>query len=93
MIALSSQPPSPIQDFADVCIQVPATCLPPASLMGADPSSLHRTGSADGRESRLLMGSSYELALQLFFDAIAVLLQKQLGITDAKLKATHTNLE
>lgn len=61
--------------------------------MSADPSSLHRTGSADGRESRLLMGSSYELALQLFFDAFAVLLQRRLGVSDSKLKATHTNLE
>lgn len=76
-----------------MCIQVPATCLPPASLMAADPSSLHRTGSADGRQSCLLMGSSYELALQLFFDTFAVLLQKRLGVSDAKLKATHTNLE
>lgn len=93
VLLLTSQPPSPIQDFADIVIQVPATCLPPASLLNADVRNLHRTGSADGRKSRLLMGSSYELALQLFFDAIAVLLQQRLNVDDALLKTTHTNLE
>ncbi|KAG7672159.1 hypothetical protein Ndes2526B_g06857 [Nannochloris sp. 'desiccata'] len=93
VLLLTSQPPSPLQDFADIVIQIPATCLPPASLLNADVRHLNRTGSADGRQSRLLMGSSYELALQLFFDAFAVLLQQKLNVDDARLKANHTNLE
>jgi 6-phospho-3-hexuloisomerase len=93
VLLLTSQPPSPLQDFADIVIQIPATCLPPASLLNGDVRHLNRTGSADGRQSRLLMGSSYELALQLFFDVVAVLLQQRLNVDDTNLKATHTNLE
>ena len=93
VLCFTSQPPSPLQDFADVCIQVPATCLSPASLLGVDPASLHRTGSAGGGHSVLLMGSSYELALQLLLDVVTKLLQARLGVRSARMKATHTNLE
>jgi 6-phospho-3-hexuloisomerase len=93
VLAFTSQPPSPLQDFADVCIQIPATCLSPASPLGVDPASLHRTGSAGGGHSALPMGSSYELALQLFLDVVTKLLQARLGVQTSRMKATHTNLE
>lgn len=93
VIGFTSQPPSPLQDWADLCIQVPATCLPPASLLDQSPVHLHRTGGVDGTHSILPMGSSYELALQLFFDVVALFLQQRLGIAGEMMKARHTNLE
>lgn len=93
VIGFTSQPPSPLQDWADLCIQVPATCLPPASLMGQSPVLLHRTGGVDGSHSVLPMGSSYELALQLFFDVVTLLLQRRLGVAVETMKARHANLE
>lgn len=93
VIAFTSQPPSPLQDFADICLRIPATCLPPVSLLGDDPSHLHRTGGSDGRHSVLPMGSSYELALQLFCDMVALLLQQKLGVESGQMKSRHANLE
>lgn len=43
--------------------------------------------------STLQMGSAYELALQLVFDMVSILLQRRLGLSDAAMKARHTNLE
>ena len=92
VIVFSSQPPSPLQDFADVCIQVPATCLPPTPLLlPAAASAAPRMASGD---SVLLMGSSYELALQLFFDIVCILLRNKLGgVSTGQMLARHTNLE
>jgi 6-phospho-3-hexuloisomerase len=93
VVGFTSQPPSPIQDWANFIVQIPATCLPPASLLGQDPAHLHRIGSADGSHSILPMGSSYECALQLFFDLVSLLLQRRLGVAMESMKARHTNLE
>ena len=48
---------------------------------------------ADQRGSVLPMGSSYELALQLFLDCVALLLVARLAIPADGLEARHTNLE
>jgi len=87
ILLLTSRSFTPLK-IADTIIWIPATCLPPVDRHRSNISS-----TTDGIQSRLLLGSSYELALQLFFDAIAVLLQQKLNINDAQLEATHTNLE
>jgi hypothetical protein len=39
------------------------------------------------------MGSSYELALQLFCDMVSLMLQHKLSIDSGQMKGRHTNLE
>jgi len=49
--------------------------------------------SAGGGQSILPMGSSYELALQLFFDVVCILLQKRVKQDEGQMTSRHTNLE
>lgn len=95
VLAFTSQPPSPFQDFADLCLQIPAQCLAPTLPMDEDIDCgpTIRSRSSDGKESVLLLGSSYELALQCFLDIAAVLLTKKLNLTSSQLAHRHTNLE
>lgn len=94
--------------WADAVLRIPATCMSPADQAGAGGSTTPGEGPSAGTglarptppaaptaapPSPLLMGSSYELALQLYFDLVAVLLQRQLGLTDVDMSARHTNLE
>lgn len=94
--------------WADVVLRIPATCLPPAEPAGTGSGAPPGAGPAAGpflahpelsatppaaARSPLLMGSSYELALQLVFDLVAVLLPERLGLTDGDMLARHTNLE
>jgi len=48
---------------------------------------------ADRSTSILLMGSSYELTLQLFFDSVCVLLREHGKTSDEDAEQRHTNLE
>lgn len=50
-------------------------------------------GTTTTSASQLQMGSAYELALQLAFDLVSIMLQQRLGLTEAAMKARHTNLE
>lgn len=75
-----------------------------AALAAADAAAAPSAGAAaaDARRppeaqpeapSPLLLGSSYELALQLFLDLVCVLLAERLELAPAALAARHTNLE
>jgi hypothetical protein len=48
---------------------------------------------ADRSTSILLMGSSYELTLQLFFDSVCVLLREHRKTSEKDAEQRHTNLE
>ena len=91
VLILTSQPPTAaaVQELGDVVLQIPACCLPPSN----EPT----TGQASpGQPSPLLMGSSYELALQLFFDIVCVQLPGELGMSGLSTEVMverHTNLE
>lgn len=91
VIVLTSQPTATVQQQlgATLALQVPATCLPAAATASGSTAAAATRAPA----SPLLMGSSYELALQLFFDLVCVLLQHRLGLTAADMTARHTNLE
>lgn len=52
-----------------------------------------REGGGAERQAALPMGSSYELALQLLFDAVCLLLQQELRASEADMRRRHTNLE
>lgn len=84
VLIFTSQPPHLLADIADNVVRIPATCLPPADGGGEQQQA---------SPSLLLMGSSYELALHLFFDVLCLLLQEVLEIGENEMKKRHTNLE
>jgi 6-phospho-3-hexuloisomerase len=91
VIILTSQPPTAaaVRELGDVVLQVPACCLPPSD----EPAARQASEAPLGQPSPLLMGSSYELALQLFFDLVCVQLQGELGLSTEEMVERHTNLE
>lgn len=109
VLLLTSQPPehAAAARWADVVLRIPATCLPPAQPAGPGSGTTADAGAAAAppppypepcappaaARSPLLMGSSYELSLQLFFDLVAQLLRERLGLTSLDMSARHTNLE
>ncbi|GAB4822832.1 hypothetical protein N2152v2_009878 [Parachlorella kessleri] len=104
VVAFTSVPAAELHVPADLVVQIPATCLPAAAPGEmADACSTHHHVSVassssqvegTGRGSSALpMGSSYELALQLFCDVICRLLQRELGVSEADMRQRHTNLE
>jgi hypothetical protein len=107
VVAFTSQAPSQLQVPADLVVQVPATCLPAAEPHGdggrqaegcaheecpAGEAAAGRAGCS-GEPPALPMGSSYELALQLLFDVLCILLQRATGIPEAAMRQRHTNME
>ena len=90
VLILTSQPlGAAAAELGDVVLQLPACCLPASDATAAGQAS----EAPPGQPSPLLMGSSYELALQLFFDLVCVLLPRELGLATEDMVQRHTNLE
>ena len=63
----------------------------PAQTMADDQEGVNNRGGEV--PSALPMGSLYEGALFLVFEAVVLLLRERLGMTPAAMRANHTNLE
>lgn len=87
VIAFSSQP-YVLNNFAEKVIKIPGTCM-------HEDCDHAPCGQSDTNTSTsiLLMGSSYELSLQLFFDAVCVLLRECTRTNEKDSIERHTNLE
>lgn len=82
VIAFTAQ--GSLLEFADFTVCVPAATMP-----------IHGRGdsAAPPRRSTLPMGSSYEAALWLLLDVLALVLQREMGLAESDLSRNHTNLE
>ena len=95
MAAFTSVPASQLRVPADLVVQVPARTMADKeeeSWCAAQGAGTASVGAA-AQEPSLPMGSSYELALQLFCDAVCLLLQRELGVTEGEMRLRHTNME
>ena len=96
-LVLTSQPGIAARLGANYVLHIPATCMaaeeggksPAAAVVAAAAAA----AAAQLLPSPLLLGSSYELALQLFFDLVCVQLVQRLQLSPEQLAARHTNLE
>ena len=95
-LALTSQPATAAVQRAlgaGTVLHLPATCMAGAGELACAAAALAATPAAGQPPSALLLGSSYELALQLFFDIVCVQLARRLRLSPEQLAARHTNLE
>lgn len=95
-MALTSQPGVAARLSASEVLHIPAACM--AAEQGGDAPAGTAAAAAAAEPpaaptSPLLLGSSYELALQLFFDLVCVQLVQRLRLSPEQLAARHTNLE
>ncbi len=91
-VALTSQPGVAAQLRASEVLHIPATCMA-AEGAGGEPAAAAGEPPAAAPPSPLLLGSSYELALQLFLDLVCVQLVQRLRLSPEQLASRHTNLE
>lgn len=105
-LVLTSQPGIAARLGASHVLHIPATCMAaeeggklttaaPATAAAPAPAAAVASAAraAQPLPSPLLLGSSYEFALQLFFDIVCVQLLQRLQLSPGQLAARHTNLE
>ncbi|PRW58445.1 Fe-S cluster assembly [Chlorella sorokiniana] len=100
-LALTSQPGIAARLGASQVLHIPATCMAAEEAGDEATTAVAEAGAKPGAEpaaaaappSPLLLGSSYELALQLFFDLVCAQLVQRLQLSPEQLAARHTNLE
>jgi 6-phospho-3-hexuloisomerase len=78
VLTITAQPDGAVPKASDEVVVVPA------QTMATD---------REGEASALPMGSVYEGALFLMFEIVVLLLKERLGVSDAFMRANHTNLE
>lgn len=95
-VALTSQPATAAVQRAlgaGTVLHLPATCMAAAGELAGEAAAPAPMAAAPQRPSPLLLGSSYELALQLLLDIVCVQLVRRLQLSPEQLAARHTNLE
>lgn len=78
LLVITAECSSPLAKLADTAILVPVA---------------NYVKGTDGQPTRQYGGSLFEQAVLLICDALALLLQKKLGVSDDQMAERHTNLE
>ena len=93
VLVLTSHRTAPVP-FAESVIRIPA---PPVPASATQPVKLHpQQQSGDpllSMDRFLPLGSAYESALWMLFETVCLLVQHELGISEADMLLKSTNLE
>ena len=82
IVVVTARKESTLAKLSDLCVVIPT------------PTKLRFTaGESSVAESKQPLGNLFEQSLLIFFDSIAILMRKKLGISEKEMWRFHTNLE